>query len=176
MAGVRLYAIGHSTHPIEAFIELLKAHGVRAVADVRTVPKSRHVPQFNQEALTQSLVAAGLGYHHIPQLGGLRKPRPDSQNLGWRNTGFRGFADHMQTETFETGLTELLTLAKTEGSVTIMCAEALPWRCHRSLIADALMARGYEVLQLDSQGHAKPHALTSFAEVKDGKVAYPHAG
>lgn len=171
MAGI--YAIGHSTHPLDVFISLLKAHGIRIVADVRTVPRSRHVPQFNQKSFKAALKAQGLGYCHFKQLGGLRKPRCDSTNLGWKNQSFRGFADYMQTEEFETGIAELIKLVESEGPVVIMCAEALPWRCHRSLIADALTARGLTVLQLDSRGHAKPHTLIPFARVKDGKVTYP---
>ena len=168
-----LYAIGHSTHPLDDFISLLKAHGIRIVADVRTVPRSRHVPQFNQESFKAALKAQGLGYYHFKQLGGLRKPSHDSTNLGWKNSSFRGFADYMQSQEFEAGIADLIKLAESDGPVVIMCAEALPWRCHRSLIADALVARGLEVLQLDSRGHAKPHALTSFARVIDGKVTYP---
>jgi len=168
-----IYAIGHSTHALDDFISLLKPHGIRIVADVRTVPRSRHVPQFDQESFKAALKAQGLGYCHFKQLGGLRKPHKDSTNLGWKNSSFRGFADYMQTEEFENGIAELIKLAEAEGPVVIMCAEALPWRCHRSLIADALVARGLEVLQLDSRGHAQPHTLTSFARVKDSKVTYP---
>ena len=170
---VKIYAIGHSTHPLDHFITLLKAHGIHMVCDVRTVPRSRHVPQFNKDSLEIALPAQGLGYHHFPQLGGLRKPHRDSINLGWRNASFRGFADYMQTDQFEEGLKDLINLSEEEGPVVIMCAEALPWRCHRSLIADALLARGVNVLQLDNRGHATPHSLTSFALVKDGKVTYP---
>lgn len=169
----RIYAIGHSTCPFDDFVALIKNHEIRIVADVRTVPRSRHVPQFNQELFKVALKTQGLGYRHFKQLGGLRKPRNDSSNLGWRNSSFRGFADYMQSQEFEAGIAELINLAETEGPVVIMCAEALPWRCHRSLIADALVARGLEVLQLDSHGHAKPHMLTSFARVKYGKVTYP---
>jgi uncharacterized protein (DUF488 family) len=168
-----IYAIGHSTHLLDDFIALLKAHGIRTIADVRTVPRSRHVPQFNQESLNAALKAQGLGYRHFKQLGGLRKPHRDSANLGWRNASFRGYADHMQSQEFGAGIKELIQHAESEGPIVIMCAEALPWRCHRSLIADALVARGLEVLQLDSRGRAKPHTLTPFAKVKHGKVAYP---
>ena len=168
-----IYAIGHSTHPIGKFIAILKTHGIRTLADVRTVPRSRHVPQFNRDAFEASLRKEGLGYRHLPELGGLRKSRRDSINLGWRNAGFRGFADHMQTEAFEEGLAELLNLAKREGPAVIVCAEALPWRCHRSLIADALVARGVSVLQIDSKGDATPHRLTLFAHVVGGNVTYP---
>lgn len=168
-----LYTIGHSTHPIEYFVGLLKRHGIRVLVDVRTVPKSRHVPQFNKEALDASLKEQGIGYRHFPQLGGLRKPRKDSPNLAWKTPGFRGFADHMQSERFEAAIAKLIALAQEEGPGAIMCAEALPWRCHRSLIADALVARGISVFQLDGKGHATPHTLTSFAHVKEGRVIYP---
>jgi len=165
--------MGHSTHPLDQFITLLKVHGIRIICDVRTVPRSRHVPQFNKEFLEAGLRVQGLVYRHLPQLGGLRKPYRDSVNLGWRNASFRGFADYMQTDQFEAGLKELIELSQEEGPVVIMCAEALPWRCHRSLIADALVARSMNVLQLDNQGHATSHTLTSFALVKDGRVTYP---
>ncbi len=168
-----IYAIGHSTHPIDAFIGLLKTHGIRTLVDVRTVPRSRHVPQFNRDALEVSLRKEGIGYRHLPELGGLRKPRRDSINLGWRNAGFRGFADHMQMEVFVEGLEELIDLSKRNGPVVIVCAEALPWRCYRSLIADALIAREFSVLQIDSRGDAKPHYLTPFARLDGQKVTYP---
>lgn len=168
-----IYAIGHSTHPIDAFIGLLKTHGIRTFVDVRTVPRSRHVPQFNRDALEASLRKESIEYRHFPELGGLRKPRQDSTNLGWRNIGFRGFADHMQTPAFEEGLEELIDLSKRDGPAVIVCAEALPWRCHRSLIADALTARGIPVLQIDSKGDSKPHHLTPFARVIEGRVTYP---
>jgi uncharacterized protein (DUF488 family) len=169
----RIYAIGHSTHPLDHFIKLVKAHGIHMVCDVRTVPRSRHVPQFNKDSLETALPAQGLGYRHFPQLGGLRKPSRNSVNLGWRNASFRGFADYMQTDQFKDGLQKLIELSEEEGPVVMMCAEALPWRCHRSLIADALLAQGIHALQLDNRGHATPHTLTSFASVKDGKVTYP---
>jgi uncharacterized protein (DUF488 family) len=172
-SSIRIYAIGHSTHPLDHFISLIKAHGIRIVCDVRTVPRSRHVPQFNKESLEVTLPAQGLGYRHFPQLGGLRKPRRDSINLGWKSPGFRGFADHMQTEEFQATLKDLIKLAEDKGPVVIMCAEALPWRCHRSLIADALVGRDLNVLRIDNKGHATPHTLTPFALVKGGRVTYP---
>lgn len=168
-----IHAIGHSTHSIDHFTALLKPYGIKTVVDVRTVPRSRHVPQFNLDSLKITLPAHGVRYHHLPELGGLRRPKKDSMNLAWKNPGFRGFADYMQTDRFEAGLNLLLELAEKEGPVVIMCAEALPWRCHRSLIADALVARGVEVIQLDSKGQAKPHVLNSFARVQQGKVIYP---
>ena len=133
--------VGHSTRTIEEFIGLLKAHAVTCVVDVRTVPRSRHNPQFNRDSLPDSLKLAGLGYVHMPGLGGLRHAKPDSINVGWRNASFRGYADYMQTPEFEQSLEELIQLAKQE-QIAIMCAEAVPWRCHRSLIADALLVRG----------------------------------
>jgi uncharacterized protein (DUF488 family) len=156
--------VGHSTHPIEEFIRMLAAHGVEALADVRTIPRSRHNPQFNREALPQSLQAAGIEYVHLPELGGLRPARRDSVNTGWRNLSFRGFADYMRTPEFAAALGELIALS-TVSPTAIMCAEALPWRCHRSLIADALTVRGIPVEHIMSAATRKPHALTPFAHV-----------
>lgn len=153
-------------------MELLQAHGVRMLADIRTVPRSRTNPQFNRETLPRTLKAAGLGYAHLPKLGGLRRPRPDSPNGAWRNTSFRGYADYMQTEDFTQGLEELRLLAE-DGPVAIMCAESLRWRCHRSLVADALFARGVQVLHITSRVRAQPHQLTSFAELHGRQVLYP---
>src|SRR5579872_4786342 len=140
----KILTVGHSTRSIEDFIALLKSHGVTWVADVRTVPKSRHNPQFSKDLLAKSLLNAGLSYVHMPTLGGLRHAKADSKNLGWRNASFRGFADYMLTPQFERGLKDLIALARKE-TVAIMCAEAVPWRCHRSLIADALLAREFDV-------------------------------
>ncbi len=139
-----ILTVGHSTRPIEEFVHLLDAHGVQRLVDVRTVPRSRHNPQFNQDSMPQELERARIAYTHMPSLGGLRHPRKDSLNLGWRNAGFRGFADYMQTPEFESALKNLITMAEKER-VAIMCAEALPWRCHRSLIADGLLARGWRI-------------------------------
>src|SRR5215469_10828967 len=133
--------IGHSTRPLDEFIQLLQAHDVSCVVDVRTIPRSAHNPQFNKASLPRALKKAGVGYVHLPGLGGLRHAKPDSPNMGWRNTSFRGFADYMQTEEFQENLAELIELAN-EHRLAMMCAEAVPWRCHRSLIADALMVRG----------------------------------
>jgi uncharacterized protein (DUF488 family) len=170
--GLVILTIGHSTHPLEEFIALLRAHGVTLLADVRTVPRSRRNPQFNRETLPTALAAAGIGYRHLPGLGGLRRPRPDSMNLAWENEGFRGFADYMGTPEFEAALGELLELARRER-VAIMCAEAVPWRCHRSLIADALVARGVAVEHILSPTRRQPHTLTRFARVEGGRVVYP---
>jgi uncharacterized protein (DUF488 family) len=167
-----ILTIGHSTRPIETFLALLTAHDVRTLADVRTIPRSRHNPQFEQHALAASLEAAGIDYRHMPDLGGLRRPRPDSINSAWKNASFRGYADYMQTPAFETALGALIALAQ-RGNVAVMCAEAVPWRCHRSLIADALLARGIEVREIVSTAATRAHRLTSWATVVDGRVTYP---
>jgi uncharacterized protein (DUF488 family) len=164
--------IGHSTRALDKFIGLLQAHAVSRVVDVRTVPRSRHNPQFNQDSLPDSLKKAGLGYVHMPGLGGLRHAKRDSINVGWRNASFRGYADYMQTPEFERGLEELIQLAKQE-QIAIMCAEALPWRCHRSLIADALLVRGIGTEDIMSLTHRSVHTLTSFAKVRGTSVTYP---
>ena len=164
--------IGHSTRPIEEFVGILKAHRIRRLIDVRTVPRSRHNPQFNRENLPASLEAAGIQYKHMPGLGGLRRPRPDSINTGWRNASFRGFADYMQSPPFAENLEKLIALAREEPAA-IMCAEAVPWRCHRSLIADALVARGIAVEEILSATNARPHSLTPFARVQGTQVTYP---
>jgi uncharacterized protein (DUF488 family) len=164
--------IGHSTRALEFFIRMLKAHEVTMVVDIRTIPRSRHNPQFNKETLPEKLKAAGIEYMHIPGLGGLRRPRQDSPNAGWKNASFRGFADHMQTEEFKDNLKTLINLAGQERC-TLMCAEAVPWRCHRSLIADALVIRGIKVEHITSLSRTQPHKLTPFASVKDLHITYP---
>jgi uncharacterized protein (DUF488 family) len=164
--------IGHSTRTLEEFISLLKTHSVTRVVDVRTVPRSRHNPQFNRDSLPKELKKAGLGYVHLPGLGGLRHAKPDSLNLGWRNASFRGYADYMQTPEFGQSLDELIQLAK-QDRIAIMCAEAVPWRCHRSLIADALMVRGIRVEDIVSPTSRTVHALTSFAKVSGSTITYP---
>lgn len=164
--------IGHSTHPLEAFIGLLTMHAVKKVVDVRTIPRSRHNPQFNKETLPARLTTVGLGYMHAPGLGGLRHPRVDSPNTGWRNASFRGFADYMQTNEFEENLGILIALIRQER-VALMCAEALPWRCHRSLIADALVVRQIGVGHIMSPTHIEPHAITPWARVTGGAITYP---
>jgi len=166
--------IGHSTRTLEAFIDLLKAHAVTTIVDVRTVPRSRHNPQFNRETLPDQLKAVDLTYVHTPGLGGLRHPRPDSPNTGWRNASFRGFADYMETQEFAENLAALIQLAGKER-IAIMCAEALPWRCHRSLIADALEARGILVEHILSSTRRQPHALTPWAQVNGTRLTYPAA-
>ncbi len=173
-----IFTIGHSTHPIAEFIGLLEAHGVGRLVDVRTVSRSRHNPQFDSRTLAASLRAARIAYRHLPALGGLRHARPDSVNRGWRNASFRGFADYMQTPEFAAGLAELLALAgkpkrKAAPFTAIMCAEAVPWRCHRSLIVDALLARGLAVRHIMTAHSAPPARLTPFARVAGRRVAYP---
>ena len=164
--------IGHSTHPIDEFVEILRAHQVGLLVDVRTVPKSRHNPQFNSDALAESLSGAGIGYERMAALGGLRHPRPDSPNGGWRNDSFRGYADYMQTQPFAEALEVLLDRAA-ERRTAIMCAEAVPWRCHRSIIADALVVRSIPVLHIMSATSARPHTLHSFARVEGRRIMYP---
>jgi len=151
---------------------MLKAHGVEQVVDVRTIPKSRYNPQFNTEALERSLGDAGIAYLHMPGLGGLRHPRKDSINTGWKSASFRGYADYMQTPEFDENLAKLIKAAP-QKLTAIMCAEAVPWRCHRSLIADALTARGVEVENILSESSIKTHAYTPFAKVEGAKVTYP---
>lgn len=168
---VPLFAVGHSTRPIEDFIAMLKAHGVTLVADVRTVPQSRFNPQFGREALSKSLARAGLEYVHMKELGGLRRPRPDSKNTVWRNSGFRGYADYMETPEFERGLDALVDRARAD-TVAFLCSEGNPFRCHRTLLADALAARGLRVEHIASARSSKPHRLTPFARIARGKVVY----
>jgi uncharacterized protein (DUF488 family) len=164
--------IGHSTRTLETFIEMLRAHGVKHLADVRTIPRSRHNPQFNRDTLPEALRLTGIAYTHMEQLGGLRHARPNSPNTGWRNSSFRGFADYMQTPEFEVGLETLIQLAAREQTV-FMCAEAVPWRCHRSLIADALKVRGVQVEHIMSTSGTQPHLLTPFAKVSGIHITYP---
>jgi uncharacterized protein (DUF488 family) len=168
----RVLTIGHSTRPIEEFIRILKAHATTCLADVRSVPRSRYNPQFNRETLPASLESAGIAYTHLAGLGGLRRPRPDSANTGWRNASFRGFADHMQTPEFDESLESLIQLARKER-VALMCAEAVPWRCHRSLIADALVARGIPTEHIISETRRDIHSLRAFAKVTGARVSYP---
>lgn len=167
-----LYTIGHSNHPFEAFLGMLKAYEVLLVADVRTIPKSRHNPQFNTDIVGPALDAEGIGYRHLPALGGLRHPMKDSINMAWENDSFRGFADYMQTEGFAAGIGELIVLGR-EQLTAVMCAEALPWRCHRSLIADALLVRGITVMHIMSRTSAREHILTPWAAVQGTNVTYP---
>ena len=164
--------IGHSTRKMVEFVSLLHIHGVTKVVDVRTVPRSWHNPQFNKDSLPRTLEEAGLGYIHLPGLGGLRHATPDSKNLGWRNASFRGYADYMQTPEFEQSLEELIRLAN-QDRIVLMCAEAVPWRCHRSLIADALLVRGIHAEDIVSATRRQVHALTPFAKVQGTTITYP---
>jgi len=166
-----LHTIGHSTHPAGLFTGLLRAHGIEMLADVRSVPRSRHNPQFDREVLAASLETAAIGYVHLPALGGMRRPRADSVNLGLRRSGFRGYADHMQTDEFQRGLERLEGLAR-KGATAIMCAEAEPSRCHRALLSDALVARGWRVLHIQGDG-ALPHAPSPVMRTVDDRPVYP---
>ena len=170
-----LYTVGHSTRSLDEFVRLLGQHGVRAVADVRRFPGSRKHPHFNADALAGSLPAAGLQYVPFPSLGGRRRASPDSVNAGWRNESFRGYADYMQTAQFGEAIGQLEELAGPTPTV-IMCAEAVPWRCHRSLIADAMLVRGWEVLDIVGDGKPPPHKLTPFARVDGVRITYPAEG
>jgi uncharacterized protein (DUF488 family) len=172
MPDFTVYTIGHSTHPLDEFLSLLKPFGIVEVVDVRTVPRSRHTPQFNEDTFPAFLHEHGIGYMHLALLGGFRHPHADSKNMGWHNTSFRGYADYMQTPSFQTGLEELLKTAK--GSCTVvMCAESLPWRCHRTLIADALVIRGIPVCHILPSGTLREHVLTAWACVNDETITYP---
>jgi len=169
---VAILTVGHSTHPLEEFIRLLKDNGVTLVADVRSVLRSRHNPQFNRETLPLALNEARIGYIHFPELGGWRRPRSDSVNLGWHSPGFRGYADYLDTQEFALNLAALASLAR-RNRVAVMCAEAAPYRCHRSLIADALTVQGFRVEHILSSGQRRPHRLTPFARVENGRLTYP---
>jgi uncharacterized protein (DUF488 family) len=167
-----VFTVGHSTLPIERFIALLETYGIERLADIRTVPRSRHNPQFNGDALADSLAAAGIDYVPMLALGGLRRPHKDSINAGWRNTSFRGYADYMQTDAFRDALEALIASSRGKR-VAIMCAEAVPWRCHRSLVADALDARGIPVVEILSETMSRMHKVTPFAHVEGTRVTYP---
>lgn len=167
-----VFTVGHSTRPMVDFLALLEAHGVRLLVDVRTVPRSRHNPQFNQDALCTALKGVRIAYRHMKGLGGLRHPQKDSPNGAWRNASFRGFADYMQTAEFAENLERLMELAR-KRPTAIMCAEAVPWRCHRSLIGDALLVRGLRVEELSSLSTTRPHRRTPWARVRRGRITYP---
>jgi uncharacterized protein (DUF488 family) len=170
-----IYTVGHSTRSATDFVTLLVSHGIRQLGDVRTIPRSRHNPQFNSDTLAKTLDEVGIRYVHLPALGGLRRTTPLSVNLGWRNESFRGYADYMQTDAFTAAVDELIALASS-AQTAIMCAEAVPWRCHRSLIADALVVRGIEALEIVSTTGTKPHTLTPFARVSGINLTYPPQG
>jgi uncharacterized protein (DUF488 family) len=167
-----IFTIGHSTRPIEQFIQILQSHGIKQLIDIRTIPKSRHNPQFNSDALAAALRGARIKYVHLNELGGLRHARKDSVNLGWRNAGFRGFADYMQTPESASALDRAIELAELRPTA-LMCAEAVPWRCHRSLVADAMLVRGIRVEHIISAAAPKPHSLTPFARVHGTAITYP---
>lgn len=166
-----IWTIGHSTHPLEEFLSILKGHSIKRLIDIRTVPRSRHNPQFNIEALPVSLAPAGIDYLHMPGLGGLRRPKPDSINTGWRNASFRGYADYMLTPAFEDSLEQLIALAREKATV-IMCAEAVQWRCHRSLVADALTVHGIGVDHIQNAKRTQSHKMTPFARVDGSRITY----
>lgn len=170
-----VYSLGHSTHTWEEFIELLRAHEIKVLADVRSLPGSKRLPHFDKENFERKLPELGVQYRHLPLLGGLRKGKKDSTNTGWHNASFRAYADYMATDSFEEGLESLRKLTLL-GRVCLMCAEAVPWRCHRSLIADALYARGVEVHQISSRVKAAAHRPTAFAVFEGTKVTYPPSG
>lgn len=167
-----IFTIGHSTRGFDELVRSLEAWRIEILADVRTAPRSRRNPQFNTEALARDLPPRGIGYVRFAELGGWRKPAPDSQNTAWRNDAFRGFADYMQTPEFDTALRRLLELGRT-NRLAFMCAESVPWRCHRSLIADALTSRGCLVRHIMSATKAEPHRMTPFARVEGDRVTYP---
>lgn len=172
MVDVTVHTVGHSTRTREAFVSLLEVHGIEHLVDVRSIPKSRRHPHFAGEALAETLPAGGIGYEWVQALGGRRRPRPDSPNGAWRNMSFRGYADHMQSRAFEEAVDELVERGR-EAAVVIMCAEAVPWRCHRSLIGDALLVRGVTVLDIMTEKKARPQQLTTFAHVEGRTITYP---
>jgi uncharacterized protein (DUF488 family) len=167
-----VFTVGHSTRTLEEFMELLKTYSVTLVVDVRTVPRSRHNPQFNKETLPNSLKTQSIKYVHMPEIGGLRHPKRDSVNLAWKNSGFRGYADYMQTQEFTDNLLRIVALAR-ENCLALMCAEALPWRCHRNLISDALVTRHIKVLHIISKTSTITHELSEMAHVEGTKITYP---
>lgn len=167
-----IYTIGHSTRTAAAFVELLRIHQVGGLADVRTIPRSRRHPHFEREALSRILSAEGIEYCHVQELGGLRKPRPDSANTAWRHPSFRGYADYMASESFAQGIDRLLEFARARPTA-IMCAEAVWWRCHRSLVAEALLVRGHDVQHIMGPGKLTPATLREFAVVDGDRITYP---
>jgi len=168
---LRIFTIGHSTRSLEEFLALLAAYEVTFLVDIRTAPASRRHPHFARESLAAALHDGGIGYRHLKDLGGWRKPRPDSLHTGWRSESFRGYADYMETPAFAAALEQLLADAQSH-TVAIMCAEAVPWRCHRQLVADAMVARGVEVVHILDREHTEVHRLTPFARITDGRLIY----
>ena len=169
---MRIWTIGHSTRSIDEFISLLEENEIKLLVDVRAFPSSKRYPQFNKDALAESLNAPGIRYEHFPELGGKRKSKPDSRNTAWRNASFRGYADYMEAEQFQKGIERLLDVAAEAGPTAIMCAEAVWWRCHRSLISDSLKTRGLEVLHILGANKVEPHPFTSAARIVDGELSY----
>jgi len=169
---MRIWTIGHSTRAIADFISLLEENEIKLLADVRAWPASKRYPQFNKDALAASLCARGIRYEHFPELGGKRKSKPDSRNTAWRNASFRGYADYMETEQFQRGIERLLDVSRSDGATAIMCAEAVWWRCHRSLIADYLKARGLEVLHILGVNKSEAHPYTPAARIVNGELSY----
>lgn len=172
MKGRSIFTIGHSNRPLEEFVAILRAQGIQQVVDVRSIPRSRHNPQFNREVIARSLRNKRIGYRLMKDLGGFRHTVPDSINTGWEKASFRGFADYMQTASFDAALEKLIAISAAR-TTAIMCAESVPWRCHRSLIADALAARGIRVGHIYSAASVKEHGMTSFCRVRKGRVFYP---
>jgi uncharacterized protein (DUF488 family) len=168
---MKIWTVGHSTHAGETFSEILLANEIEVLVDVRTYPGSRRYPQFNKPVLAESLESIGIKYQHEPRLGGRRTPRKDSHNTAWRNAQFRGYADHMETDDFETGIKELLELAE-HSRTAVMCAEAVWWKCHRSLIADYLKAAGHTVIHIINEKKTEEHPFTSAARIVDGELSY----
>jgi uncharacterized protein (DUF488 family) len=169
---MRIWTIGHSTRGIDEFISLLKENQIKLLVDVRAFPGSKRHPQFNNDALAESLNAHGIRYEHFPELGGKRKSKPDSRNTAWRNASFRGYADYIETQQFQKGIEHLLSIATETGATAIMCAEAVWWRCHRSLIADYLKSRGIDVMHILGANKVEPHPYTSAARIVNGELSY----
>jgi len=169
---MRIWTIGHSTRAIDELISLLKETQIKLLVDVRAFPSSKRYPQFNKDALAESLSGHGIGYQHFPELGGKRKSKPDSHNTAWRNASFRGYADYMETEQFQKGIERLVDVSAEADPTAIMCAEAVWWRCHRSLIADYLKARAVEVLHILGANKVEPHPYTSAARIVNGELSY----
>lgn len=168
-----LFTIGHADRPRDAFATMLHHHGITLLVDIRRFPGSRHAPQFNQDVMRIALATAGIGYLHLPVLGGRRRPLPDSRNTTWRNASFQGYADYMETSEFSAGLAELKALAAEPGQrVAIMCAETVWWRCHRALVSDALLSQGWQVWHILDDGAAKPHRLSAPARIVNGTLTY----
>ncbi len=169
---MKLYTVGHSTRTLDEFVATLKAYNIDFLVHIRSVPRSLHTPQFNHETLADMLPKEGIDYRHVELLGGLRYAKKDSPNQGWHNKSFRGYADYMQTDDFRKGIDELMDITK-KHTAAIMCAEVLPWRCHRSMVGDAMIVRGYQVIDIFDENKAVDEKLTSFAQVSGETITYP---